>query len=145
MVPELRRVVTLYNPRNRTAVSALAAARDAARKLGIDVAAQHVNSPEDLEERPRTLAGVDAQALFFVFAATVNTHAGLIVEAALALRLPTMVQELGAVRRGALAGYGPEYREYGRRRRPMSPAFSPAASLAISPSKPSISQSWRST
>jgi putative ABC transport system substrate-binding protein len=115
IVPKLRRIVTFYDPRNRVAVSSLAAALEAAHKLGVDVAAYQVTSPEEIRDRLRALAAADAEAFFFVADALATAHAALILEAALALRLPTMVQELGGVRRGALAGYGPDLREYGRR------------------------------
>jgi putative tryptophan/tyrosine transport system substrate-binding protein len=115
IVPKLRRVVTFYTPRNRTAMLSLAAAREAARKLGIDIVALEVTSPEEVRKRLRTLARDDGDAYFFVSDAMVTSHEALIVEAANALRLPTMATQLGAVRAGALAGYGPDYREYGRR------------------------------
>jgi putative ABC transport system substrate-binding protein len=115
IVPKLRRIVIFYNPRIRVAVSALAAAQDAARKLGIDVAAQQVTSSEEIRDRLRALPAVEADAYFFVSDATTAVHAGLIIEAANTLSLPTMVEDLGLVRAGALAGYGPEYREYGHR------------------------------
>ena len=89
IVPKLRRVVTFYDPRNPTAVSALAAAREAARKLGIDVAAQQVTSPQEIRDRLRTLAAAEAEA-FFSSDALVTSHTALIVETANALRLPTM-------------------------------------------------------
>jgi putative ABC transport system substrate-binding protein len=91
----------------------LAAARDAAGKLDIKVVAQQVTSPEEIRDRLRTLAA-DGDAYFFVSDAMVTSHAALIVEGAHALRLPTMAQ-FGSVRNGAPAGYGPDFREYGRR------------------------------
>ena len=66
-------------------------------------------------ERPRDRAAAEAEAFFFVASALITSHTVPIVEAANALRLPTMVRDLGSVRAGALAGYGPDYREYGRR------------------------------
>src|SRR5215218_7975688 len=115
IVPKLRRVVTFYNPGNRTAVSALEEARQAASKLGISVAAQRVTSSQEIRDRLHTLAGADAEAYFFISDALVVSHTALIVETANALHLPTMASELGVVRSGALAGYGPDYREVGRR------------------------------
>ena len=56
IVPKLRRVVTFYDPRNPTSVLGLSAARGAAGKLGIDVAAQQVTSPQEIRERLRSLS-----------------------------------------------------------------------------------------
>jgi putative ABC transport system substrate-binding protein len=115
IMPQLRRIVTLYDPRNPTAVSALAAAHDAARRLDMHVEAQQVTSSEQIRERLRTLSASEAEAYFFISDALVTSHAALIVEAANALRRPTMTQDASAVRAGALASYGPDYREIGRR------------------------------
>ena len=114
IVPKLRRVVTFYDPRNPTSVLGLAAAREAAGKLGIDVAAQQVTSPQEIRDRLRTLSAVEAEAFFFVPGALITSHAALIVEAANAIRLPTMALEIGLVRAGALASYGLDFRESGR-------------------------------
>jgi putative ABC transport system substrate-binding protein len=115
IVPNLRRVVTFYDPRNPTSVSGLAATREPAGKLGIEVAAQQVTSPQEIRDRLRTLATAEAEAFFFVPGALITSHTALIIEAANALRLPTMPIELGAVRAGALASYGLDFRESGRR------------------------------
>jgi putative tryptophan/tyrosine transport system substrate-binding protein len=115
IVPKLRRVVTFYNPGNRTAVSALEVARQAASKLGIAVAAHPVTSSQEIRDRLRTLAGGDAEAYFFLSDALLTSHAALVLETANALGLPTMAHELGIVRSGALAGYGPDFRAVGRR------------------------------
>jgi putative ABC transport system substrate-binding protein len=115
IVPRLRRIVTFYYPRTPGAVSALAATREAAGKLDIEVLAQQVASPEELRDRLRTLAAAEAEAYFFVADFLVAIHAPLVIEAANAVRLPTMATELSVVRTGALAGYGPDFRDYGRR------------------------------
>jgi putative tryptophan/tyrosine transport system substrate-binding protein len=115
IVPKLRRVVSFYNPGNRTAVSALEVARQAASKLGIAVAAHPVTSLQEIRDRLRTLADGDAEAYFFLSDALLTSHAALILETANALGLPTMAHELGIVRSGALAGYGPDFRAVGRR------------------------------
>jgi putative tryptophan/tyrosine transport system substrate-binding protein len=115
IVPKLRRIVTFYDPSTAGAVTSLAATREAAGKLDIEVVAQQVTSPEELRDRLRTLTAVQAEAFFFIADFLVINHTPLVIETANAVRLPTMATQLGAVRAGALAGYGPDFREYGRR------------------------------
>ena len=115
MMPKLRRVITFYNSRNQTTLSALEAAQNAARRLDIDLTAWTVSSLEEIRDRLRSLTAAGTEAYFFISDVLVVSHAALIIEAANALRLPTMATELGLVRIGALAGYGPDFREYGRR------------------------------
>jgi putative ABC transport system substrate-binding protein len=115
IVPKLRRIVTFYDPRTSGAVTSLDATRDAAGKLDIEVVAQQVTSLDELRDRLRTLTAADAEAFFFIADFLVILHTSLVIEAANALRLPTMATQLSAVRAGALAAYGLDFREYGRR------------------------------
>jgi len=115
IVPKLRRVVTFYDPRTAGAVTSFAAARAAAEKLDIEVVAQQVNSPEELRDHlGTTLTLAEADAFFFVSDFLVTVHTPQVIEAANALRLPTMATQLGLVRMGALASYGSDFRDYGR-------------------------------
>jgi putative ABC transport system substrate-binding protein len=77
--------------------------------------AQQVTSLEELRDRLRTLKSAEAEAFFFVADFLVTVHTPMVIDAANALRLPTMATQLDLVRMGALAGYGPDFREYGRR------------------------------
>jgi putative tryptophan/tyrosine transport system substrate-binding protein len=79
------------------------------------VVAQQVTSPEEIRDRLRTLTATEAEAYFSLAEFLVTVHASLVIEAANALRLPTMASHVGLVRMGALAGYGPDFREYGGR------------------------------
>ena len=115
IVPKLRRMVTFYDPRTPGAVTSMAAAREAAGKLDLEVVAQQVSSSEELRDGLRSLSTVDADAYFFVADFLVIGHAPLVIAAANTLRLPTMATEVSIVRAGALAAYGPDFREYGRR------------------------------
>ena len=82
IVPKLRRVIAFYNPRNRVALTSFQATEEAARKLGIEVAAQQVTSSEEVRERLRSLSAGDADAFFFVADALVVIHTSLILETA---------------------------------------------------------------
>jgi putative tryptophan/tyrosine transport system substrate-binding protein len=114
MVPTLRRIFTFHDPANPVARYALEEARSATRLLGIDLVDHEVSSPADIRSRLALLGEAKADAYFFISDSLVNSYGTLILEAANALRMPTMVYELDLVPKGALAGYGLNYREIGR-------------------------------
>ena len=87
---------------------------DASRVLGLDFVARACRSPEEVLARISALASERADAYFFVPKSLVLAHDQLLLDAASALRLPVMSHELDIVSRGALAGYGVNYRELGR-------------------------------
>jgi putative tryptophan/tyrosine transport system substrate-binding protein len=114
LVPGVRRVLTFYNPGNRSAVLSVGLARDAAQKLGIDLIERHVTTTEQIREHLRALSAADADAYFFVSDAMVNSQDSLIIERANAVRIATMATYVDPVATGALIGYGISFRELGR-------------------------------
>jgi putative tryptophan/tyrosine transport system substrate-binding protein len=114
LLPALRRIVTFHNPANPVARLALEEARSATRLLGIDLVDHPVASLADIRARLSLLGAAHADAYFFVSDSMVTSHGALIVETATAVKLPTMAYELELVAKGALAGYGLNYREVGR-------------------------------
>src|SRR5262249_4733646 len=114
LVPTLRRVITFYDPGNPSAISAVVLARDAARRLGIDLIERQVASAAQIGERLRALSAGDADAYLFIPDAMVSSQDAVILATANALRIPTMAYELNLVRKGALAGYGVNYGGLGR-------------------------------
>jgi putative ABC transport system substrate-binding protein len=114
LVPTVRRIVTFHNPANAGSPQSLQAARDGARLLGLDLVDRPVSSPEDIREASRALATAAADAFFFVGDSTVVSHYKPILDAASALRMPTMAYQSDLVAEGALAGYGLDYRQIGR-------------------------------
>jgi putative tryptophan/tyrosine transport system substrate-binding protein len=114
LLPALRRIVTFHNPANPVARLALEEARSATRLLGIDLVDHPVASLADIRARLALLGAAHADAFFFVSDSMVTSHGALIAETATAVKLPTMAYELELVAKGALAGYGLNYREVGR-------------------------------
>ena len=114
MVPRLRRVVTFYSPDNPAAQQSVKIARDAARQLKLELVERPVASVEELRAGLRALRPGEADAFFCVTDAMVSSQSELIIESARAKRLPTMVQERGAVAKGALAAYGESFYTIGR-------------------------------
>ncbi len=115
LMPTLRRVLTFYNPDNRSAVSSLESARYAERRFGIDLVAQPVSSTQDIDKRLHALSASDADAYVFVSDSMVSDYSGPILDRANALGMPTMVSRLDTMGEGALIGYGFSYRDLGRR------------------------------
>ena len=114
MLPELRRVVTFYNPRNEFALQAAKAAREAGRQLNVEIVERQVASVEELGPSMKALKSQDADAYFYTADAMVLSQAQYIIDTARARKLPTMFGEYGLVRQGALVAYGVSYFEAGR-------------------------------
>src|SRR4051812_19800323 len=114
LVPGARRVISFYNPDNVAGTRAIQSANEAASLLGLEFIARETHSGEEVQARLSTLANENADAFLFVPDSLIIANDQLIVDAANALRIPTMSHELDVVSRGALAGYGISYRELGR-------------------------------
>jgi len=110
IVPNLRRVVSFYNPTSASPSGAAKTARETAKAFGVEFVEKHVHSPEELRASLAGLEPSEADAIFFVNDAMVLS----VVQTAIARRMVTMAYELDLVANGALAGYGLNYREFGR-------------------------------
>jgi ABC-type uncharacterized transport system substrate-binding protein len=115
IVPRLRRIVTLYNPDNPSSSQSVRNARDAGRRLKVDLVERQISSVEELRAGLHALRpGEVDDAFFYVAGALVTSQTDVIIEATRSKKLPTMFSESGSVTRGALAAYGISYRAAGR-------------------------------
>ncbi len=114
LLPKLHRVLTFYNPNNPGARVAARLAREAGQKLRVEVVERQVPSVEALRAAVRGLTAERGDAYFFLADAMVISQAQLIIDAATALRLPTMAQDPELAAKGVLVCYGVSYREVGR-------------------------------
>ena len=114
ILPKLRRVVTFYDPNNPGAQRSAKLAREAGRRLRVEVVERHVASVEELHAGLRALRAGEADAYFHMPDAMVFSQAQFIIDTAKAKRLPTMFDRTDLVARGALAAYGVNFREVGR-------------------------------
>lgn len=114
MIPSLRRIVTFYNPDNPAADRSVKIARDAARRLNLELVERPVGSVEELRAGLRTLRPGEVDAFFYVSDAMVTSQEELILDMAKAKRLPTMFQDTDSVVRGPLAAYGESFYTIGR-------------------------------
>jgi putative ABC transport system substrate-binding protein len=114
MLPELRKVVTFYDPGNASAVASAKVAREAARQLKIEIIERHVASVEELRRGVLALKPQEVDAFFYINDVMVSSQAQFIIDTARAKKLPTMFSFPSLVAQGALAGYGEGYHEFGR-------------------------------
>jgi len=114
IVPNVRRVLTFYNPNNPVGVNDSKFAREAARHIGVELVEQHVVSPKELDARLQALKARQVDAFFGVSDAMVINQNQLIINTAIVKKLPTMFQFVGDVINGGLASYDVSLHEAGR-------------------------------
>jgi putative tryptophan/tyrosine transport system substrate-binding protein len=114
VVPGLRRVAIMANISNPSNVLEMSEGQAAARTLGLDVVKLEIRRAEDIVPALDSLKG-DADALYVVTDALVNTNRVRINTLALGARLPTMLGEKGYVESGGLMSYGPNFPDMYRR------------------------------
>ena len=104
IVPRVRRVLVLYDPRDASPRQALAAARDAAPKLGLFILEREVRNEAEVTSALQSLT--EADAFLAIPGGVSSAHYRAIIRAAHEKRLATMVHSrtTGAVE--ALASYG---------------------------------------
>ena len=113
ILPDVRRVVTFYDPTSEVAVRAANSAREAARQLKVDLVERPVGSVEDLRLGLKVLKTQEVDAYFYTQDAMVVSQSQFIIDTARSKKLPTMFGEVGAVAQGALVSYGVSYYDVG--------------------------------
>jgi putative ABC transport system substrate-binding protein len=89
-------------------------AREAARRLNVELMERLVASVEELRAGLRALRPGEADAFLYVSDAMVGSQTAMIIATARAKRLPTMLSTKGTVAMGALASVGESYYVIGR-------------------------------
>jgi len=113
ILPDLRKVVTFYDPGNAIAVAGAKSAREAARQLNIELVERHVASVDELRQSVTALKVQDADAYFYTNDAMVTSQAQFIIDAAMTKKVPTMFAFPSLAAQGGLAGYGVSYKRCG--------------------------------
>lgn len=104
MLPWVRRVLILYDPRDRSPRQSAAVAREAAPKLGLTLVERETRSQEDLAHGLEALAEVDA--LLVVPGGLPTGQYAEIIRVAHAQRVPTMFHARTGSTMEALLSYG---------------------------------------
>ena len=113
LVPKAVRIGFIYDARQVSPASTLAALQPLAEAMGIQVVEAAVQSAADAGEAARGLIG-RVDAVYLPNDTTVNPATEAIVSLCHGARLPVFTSEGSGVKRGALASIGNDYGEVGR-------------------------------
>lgn len=114
IAPNVRRVVTFYNPANAAATESVKEARAAALRLGLEMIERHVATVEELRNALQAFRADEADAYFAASDAMLDSQTHSVIETMKAKRLPSMFYLQGVVADGGLASYSPDFKEGGR-------------------------------
>jgi len=114
LVPQLRRVVTFYDPHFRTGIESSKLAREAAQQQGVQLVERHFAGAEALRTAVHALKPGEVDAYLAIADPTASEQAQLIIETAKLKKLPTMFDFLSHVSKGGLASYAVSFHEMGR-------------------------------
>ena len=114
LIPKLLRVITFYNPDNPVAMRSIIAAREAGRRLKVELVERRVANVEALRLALEAMRPGEADALFYAADGMVISQSDMVIAAATAIRLPIMLSEETSVAKGALASYAVSYYVCGR-------------------------------
>jgi putative ABC transport system substrate-binding protein len=110
IVPKLRRVAVLWNPRNASSAAEMRATETAARSLGLTVYSAAVDSASRLDAAFADMVRARPDGVLVMQDALMRWHRREIAAAALSARLASIFPSWTYVQSGGLVGYGPDYR-----------------------------------
>ena len=103
IIPDLHRVITFYDPNNRSAIEGAKEAREAAKLLGLELIERQVASVEELRKALQAFKRGEADAFVAVSDAMIDSQMQFLIDMSVEKKLPTMLYELVAVDQGATA------------------------------------------
>lgn len=115
IVPGLQQIHIFYDANDRYSGENFEFASKAAAKLGLKVVGHGLKSVEELKATVSRLQTGNREAIFHVPDDLVESQADFIFDTAREKKIPTMFSEQSWAIKGALAAYGPNYYEMGRK------------------------------
>ena len=113
-MPGIQRLGIPYNPSEQNAVLAAETIRAECRKSGIELVEMNVFSTSDVQQNVGALTQKNIQALVVSADNTLATGMASVVKICNDKKIPLFVTEPGEVERGACAGLGADFYEWGR-------------------------------
>lgn len=112
LVPGIMQIAILANPANAGAAVTVEAMTEAARRANISVTVAGVTRAEDFPSAFVLIRNARPEGLLVASEPLIGEHDAKIFEFATAMRLPTIYDSAGQVRRGGLAAYATTYLEH---------------------------------
>lgn len=112
--PELRKVVIFYDANNSFSREQFGIVERSAKNLNCQVAGFGIKSTDELKTTFSGMRVENGTAIFQVADDLVESESDFVFEMARKKKLPTMFNEESWAVEGAMAAYGPNYREMGR-------------------------------
>ena len=113
LMPEARRIGTIYNAGEPNAVSAVTRIRAGTAERGLELVERTVASSSEVHQAAQSLVG-RVDAFLITGDNTVSMSFEAVVGTAEAAGIPVFVNDSAWVERGAMVGFGPDFYEAGR-------------------------------
>lgn len=111
--PNLKKVVTFYNPENKFSQISIENARNAAPVLNIEMKEIIVKDKDELEKALADITAGEFDGIFITPDAMVVSNADLIIKKSLELKIPTMGHEQTLAEKGVSLTYGANFYNMG--------------------------------
>src|SRR5262249_26002486 len=108
VIPQIRRVGIVANPRHPAITLAVREAETASRGLGLEFRIVDAQLPAEFENAFARLSAEDVKGVVVLPDPSVIEHRGMIAALAKKSRLPTMFQRRESIEAGGLMSYGPD-------------------------------------
>jgi putative ABC transport system substrate-binding protein len=114
MLPDVRRVLVPYDPKNRFSQDAIVSLREAANALRIVLIEKHVGSKDDVVALMKSIRRGEYDAFFHLGEAKVTAAADAVIARLNEVKLPAIAHEESFAEKGMLAAYGASWRGVGK-------------------------------
>jgi putative ABC transport system substrate-binding protein len=113
VAPKVKRPLVLVATNDNIALSSFRYLEETAKKLGVQLARHDVVNDEDIKKALRDTPKGSVDAIFHIPSQILTTYVDLLIEKAKTDKIPFMAHEDSIAAKGALLGYGANFRSVG--------------------------------
>lgn len=114
IVPNLKKVMWIYDPNADVSVKAAGHARDVCRKMGISYVEKRAGNQDELANVIVNIKRTEADGILHIVNALLVANNKILIDKAKKEKIPYFTTDLEIVEEGALANYGPNFYDIGR-------------------------------